>query len=45
MAFTAARIGTGGMSPRKHEIEPDSRARALGQDRKPVNLLSPARLR
>ena len=45
MAYAAGRIGTGGMFPRKHDVEPNSRARVLSQDRMPVYLLTPVGLR
>jgi len=42
MAYAAGRIGTGGTFPRKHDVEPNSRARMLSQDRTPVYLLAGA---
>ena len=45
MAYAAGRIGTGGTFPRKHDVEPNSRARMLSQDRTPVYLLTVAGLR
>jgi len=38
MAYAAGRIGTGGTFPRKHDVEPNSRARMLSQDRTPAYL-------
>jgi hypothetical protein len=42
MAYTTSRIGTGGMFLRRHDVEPNSRARVPSQDRTPVYLLTPA---
>jgi hypothetical protein len=38
MAYTTGRIGTGGMFPRKYDVEPISRARVHSQDRMLVYL-------
>ena len=45
MAHATSRLGTGGMFLRKHDVEPNSRARMLSQDRTPVYPLTPAGLR
>jgi hypothetical protein len=45
MAYATGRIGTGGTFPGKHDVEPNSRARMLSQDRTPVYLLTPVGLR
>ena len=42
MAYATSRIGTCGTFPRKHDVEPNSRAGMLSQDRMPVYLLTPA---
>ena len=42
MAYATSRIGTSGTFPRKHDVEPNSRAGMLSQDRAPVYLLTPA---
>jgi hypothetical protein len=42
MAYATGRVGTGGTFPGKHEVETNSRARMLSQDRTPVYLLTPA---
>jgi hypothetical protein len=42
MAYATSRIGTSGTFPRKHDVEPISRAGMLSQDRTPVCLLIPA---
>ena len=40
MAHAAGRIGTSGMFARRHDVEPNSRARVLSQDQTPVYLLA-----
>ena len=45
MAYATSQLGTGGMFLRKHDVEPNSRARMLSQDRTPVYPLTPAGLR
>jgi hypothetical protein len=42
MAYAAGRIGTGGMFPRSHGVEPAGRARVPSPDRALVYLLTPA---
>jgi hypothetical protein len=43
MAHATGRIGTGGTFLGGHDVEPNSRARMLSQDRTPVYLLPPGR--
>ena len=45
MAYATGRIGTGWTFPGWHDVEPNSRARMLSQDRTPVYPLTPAGLR
>lgn len=41
MVYATSRIGIGGTFPRKHDVEPTSRARMLSQDQTLVYLLTP----